>query len=141
MQPYWKYTKEKEIVKERAFGRDHLWHYNPDITAGSDTCFVKVVMNEGDGHDFHRHPEMNEILYILEGRAEQWIEDEMQYLGPGDSVYISPNVIHATFNAAKSNLVFLAVLSPANGWAAGTIDESDKAPYSTCRQMNKRKSE
>jgi len=136
MKPYWTFTKEKEIDKERAYGRDHYWHYNPDKSSEADTCFVKVVMKKGDGHDFHRHPKMNEILYFLEGHAEQWIEDEMQILGPGDSVYISPNVIHATFNAGESDLVFLAVLAPSAGWSAGTIDESHRKPYSTYRQLH-----
>ena len=58
-------------------------------------------MPPGGFHDFHRHPEMNEILYILIGTAEQWVEDEKQILGPAESVYIYPNVVHATFNAGE----------------------------------------
>ena len=132
---HWKFIHEKELPKERAFGRDHYWHFKPDISPDAETCFVKVVMQNGDGHDFHRHPEMNEILYILKGKAEQWVEDEKRILEVGDSVYIAPNVIHATFNAGEDELEFLAVLSPANGWEAGTIDESKRLPYSTYRSQ------
>ena len=90
---------------------------------------VKVVVPQGKGHDFHRHPEMHEILYILKGRAEQWIEDEMQFLETGDSVYIDANVVHATFNAGDGELEFLAILSPPEGWEAGTLDVSQEEPY------------
>jgi len=134
MNNYRKFVKDREINKEEAFGRDHYWHYNDALSPEADTFMVKVVMKKGDRHHFHRHPEMNEILYILKGTAEQWIEKEMQILGPGDSVYIDPDVVHAIFNAGEDELEFLAVLGPSRGWAAGTIDESQKAPYSDYRK-------
>lgn len=133
MNKYWKFVRDKEIQKEEAFGRDHYWHYN-DISSKAETYMVRVVVKKGDGHDFHRHPEMNEILYILKGTAEQWVEDEMKMLEPGDSVYIAPNVIHATFNGGDEDLEFLAVLSPHTGWEAGTIDESSRMPYAEYRK-------
>lgn len=134
MSKYWKFVHDKDIQKEKAFGRDHYWHFNDGTSKEAETYMVRVVMKKGDGHDFHRHPEMNEILYILKGRAEQWVETEMQIMGPGDSVYIAPDVIHATFNCGEEDLEFLAVLAPHSGWAAGTIDESKKLPYSEYRK-------
>ena len=118
---------------ERAFGRDHHWHYHPEIIKQADSYMVKVVMPEGGGHNFHVHPEMHEILYVLKGTAEQWIEDEMQLLKAGDSVYIGANVAHGTFNAGQGELEFLAILSPPEGWEAGTVDVSENAPYSEYR--------
>ena len=118
---------------ERAFGRDHHWHYHPKIIKQADSYMVKVVMPEGGGHNFHVHPEMHEILYVLKGTAEQWIEDEMQLLEAGDSVYIGANVAHGTFNAGLGELEFLAILSPPEGWGAGTVDVSENAPYSEYR--------
>lgn len=118
---------------ERAFGRDHHWHYHPEIIKQADSYMVKVVMPEGGGHNFHVHPEMHEILYVLKGTAEQWIEDEMQLLEAGDSVYIGANVAHGTFNAGQGELEFLAILSPPEGWEAGTVDVSENTPYSEYR--------
>ena len=89
---------------EKVMGRNHFWHYHPEIVEHADTFMVKVVMPKGGIHNFHRHPEMNEILYILKGTVEQWIEDEMQLLQAGDSVYIDPNVVHATINAGDDDL-------------------------------------
>lgn len=134
MEKYWKFVKEEDILKEKAFGRENQWHYHAEISKKANTYLVKVIVPKGGGHDFHRHPEMNEILYILKGKAEQWVEDEKQMLGPGDSVYIDPNVVHATINAGDGELEFLAILAPAEGWEAGTIDESMNLPYSTYRK-------
>ncbi len=133
MSKNWKFVKEKDQMFERAFGRDHYWHYHPESIEGAESYMVKVVVPEGDGHNFHVHPKMHEILYILKGRAEQWIEDEMQFLEAGDSVYIDADVVHATFNAGVGELEFLAILSPPNGWRAGTVDVSKELPYSGYR--------
>ncbi|WP_373519646.1 cupin domain-containing protein [Pricia sp.] len=133
MSKNWKFVKEKDQMFERAFGRDHYWHYHPEIIKGAESYMVKVVVPEGDGHNFHVHPKMHEILYILKGRAEQWIEDEMHFLEAGDSVYIDANVGHATFNGGKGELEFLAILSPPEGWEAGTVDVSEELPYSGYR--------
>ncbi len=133
MERDWKFVKEKDQMFETAFGRDHYWHYRPDTMEGAGSYMVKVVVPEGGGHNFHVHPGMHEILYVLRGTAEQWIEGEMQLLGPGDSVYIGAGVAHGTFNAGEGELEFLAILSPPEGWEAGTVDVSENAPYSEYR--------
>ena len=134
MPSFWKFQLGKDAPFEAVSGRDHYWHFNPQITPGADTIMVKVNMPKGGKHDFHRHPEMNEILYFIRGRAEQWVENERRILGAGDSVYIDPNVVHATFNAGEEVLEFLAILAPREGWKAGTIDEYENEPYKTYRK-------
>lgn len=129
----WKFVKEKDTMYERVMGRVHHWHYHPKVIEHAGSYMVKVVISPGDGHDFHVHPKMHEILYVLKGKAEQWIEDEMQILEAGDSVYIDANVVHGTFNAGDENLEFLAILSPPKGWEAGTVDVSGEEPYSEYR--------
>ncbi len=133
MNKKWKFVKGHNIMVEKALGRDHFWHYNPEITPLADTILVKAIIPENGCHNFHRHPEMNEILYILKGTAEQWVENEKQILKAGDSVYINPNVVHATFNVGDNDLEFLAILAPALGWESGTIDEYMNLPYSKYR--------
>jgi len=130
----WKFVKDKDTLFENVLGRDHYWHYNPEITKGAGIIMVKVKMPVGGLHNFHRHPKMNEILYILKGTAEQWVENEKQILKAGDSVYIDPDVVHGTFNAGDDELEFLAILSPEAGWEAGTIDEYMNKPYSEYRK-------
>lgn len=133
MAGHWKYIKEKDLLYEKVQDREHYWHTHPDTIEHPGSYMVKVVIKEGDGHDFHVHPEMHEILYVLRGQAEQWIEDEMEILNVGDSVYIDAGVVHATFNAGQGDLEFLAILSPHKGWGAGTVDRSGEEPYSTYR--------
>ncbi|MCK0156502.1 cupin domain-containing protein [Cellulophaga sp. F20128] len=134
MDKKWKFVKEKDLLLERVLGRVHYWHSHPEIIENGSTYLVKVVMPKGGCHDFHIHPEMNEILYILKGTAEQWIENEMEILKEGDSVFLDQNIAHATFNVGDDDLEFLAMLSPVDGWAAGTVDVSEDLPYSEYRK-------
>ena len=118
---------------EKVLGREHCWHYHPELTQQGDCFMVKVTIKPGEGHDFHKHPEMNEILYVLKGQVEQWVEDDIQLLDAGESVYITSNVVHASFNAGNEDLELLAILSPQEGWQAGTVDVFQELPYSNYR--------
>ena len=60
--------------------------------------------------------------------------DEKKILNAGDSVYIAPNLVHATFNITSEEIEFLAILAPGDGWKAGTIDEFMNLPYSNYRK-------
>ena len=131
MEKYSKFTHGKDAIVEELAGRDHYWHYSPELTKGAGIIMVKVKMPVGGKHDFHRHPKMNEIIYILKGSAEQWIEDEHRILEVGDSIYIDHDIVHATFNTGTEELEFLAILSPEDGWEAGTIDEYMNEPYAS----------
>ncbi len=128
------FMKNEDLMYEKVPGREHYWHYHPELIKQGDCLMVKVVVKEGGGHTFHKHPEMNEILYVLKGTAEQWVEDEMQLLEAGESVFIRSNVVHATFNGGKGELELLAILSPPSGWDAGTVDVSEELPYINYRE-------
>ncbi len=133
MKQKWKFVKKEDLLYEKVHGREHYWHYHPDTYDRPDSFMVTVVVKVGDGHDFHEHPDMHEILYVVKGQAEQWIENEVQLLEAGDSVYIEAGVVHATFNGGQGDLEFLAVLSPREGWMEGTVDRSQEQPYSDYR--------
>ncbi|MBP7951001.1 MAG: cupin domain-containing protein [Verrucomicrobiales bacterium] len=94
-------------------GRRHTWHCRPGFTPTEDLIFVKCVVPPGKFHAFHAHPNKEEMIYILAGEAEQWIEQKFEILGPGESAYIPKSVIHATFNASSDrDLEFIAVITP-----------------------------
>jgi quercetin dioxygenase-like cupin family protein len=59
---------------------------------------VEATFMPGKSHDFHRHPNQEEVIYVLEGQVEQWVEREHRLLGPGDAVVIPTAVVHASFN-------------------------------------------
>jgi hypothetical protein len=79
-------------------------------------------------------PNQEELLYVISGRIEQWVDQEMQILGPGDSSFIPAGVVHASFNAGTDEAKVLAILGPCVGDAGiEQGDMSGKAPWNGLR--------
>jgi len=70
---------------------------------------------------------------VVSGRAEQWVDHESRILGPGDTAHIPKDMVHGTYNAGDTDLVFLAILSPAVLEGPALVDMSGDAPWSSLR--------
>lgn len=111
----------------------HEWLCRPGLTDARDLLLVRVRMPPGTGHAFHRHPAMEEIIYVIDGQAEQWVDRESRRLGPGDMAHIPKDVVHGTYNAGDQTLVFLAILSPALFDGPALVDVSLDEPWTSLR--------
>ncbi len=129
----WRFISFAEAEVERLPGKTHHWYCKPDRVPGCDLLFVHASLSLGQAHRFHYHPNLEEILYILSGTAEQWAESSKKILKPGDSFYVSKGVVHATFNIGNEPLDFLAILSPAHKPGPITVEVSDQEPWKNLR--------
>ena len=59
------------------------WLCRNDIVPNQELLMVRANMEPGRCHPFHTHPTREEIIYILSGRAEQWLGHEHRILRPG----------------------------------------------------------
>ena len=109
------------------------WLCRSDVLPNRELLMVRANMEAGHSHPFHTHPNREEIIYILSGRAEQWIGREHRILGPGEMVLIPKGEVHGTYNPFRERLVFLAILAPANAPEPGIVDVSAQAPWNTMR--------
>jgi quercetin dioxygenase-like cupin family protein len=71
---------------------------------------IEATFNPGRAHAFHTHPGQEEVIFVLEGRIEQWIERDKRELGVGDVAVIEAGVVHATFNDGDVPARILAIL-------------------------------
>jgi len=111
----------------------HEWLSRPGLTDARLLQLVRVTMPPGAAHRFHRHPALEELLYVVSGRAEQWVGREHKILGPGDVAHVPLDEVHGTYNAFAEPLVFLAVLSPAVFEGPALIDVSQEEPWRSLR--------
>lgn len=111
----------------------HEWLSRPGLTAAEQLLMVRVLMPPGRAHQFHRHPAMEEIIYVVSGTAEQWVDREKRLLGPGDIAHIPADVVHGTYNAGSETLVFLAILAPAKFEGPALIDVHLDEPWRSLR--------
>lgn len=104
---------------------------NETLTGAERLILVRATFPAGEAHNFHKHPGREEIIYILSGRAEQWVGGQKQTLGPGEIAHIPQNTPHATYNPFDEELKILAILSPAEAEGEFTVDMSDEEPWRT----------
>jgi len=131
--PAWRFVSFLETEIERLPGKIHYWYCKPGLVRDSNLMFVRAHLLPGEAHRFHHHPNMEEILYVLSGAAEQWVEQEKRVMRTGDSVYLPAGIVHGTYNIGAEVLDFLAILTPARSAGPMTIEVSDQEPWKTLR--------
>lgn len=89
----------------------------------------------GQGHAFHKHPGQEEVIYVISGRIEQWVGEDCHELEPGDTAFILPGQVHASFNIGNEEARIVAILGPAVGESGTTtVDVYDELPWREIRR-------
>jgi quercetin dioxygenase-like cupin family protein len=120
----------KTEVEHADFPWCHVeWMSNAALTGAQQLLLVRAEFPPGEQHNFHLHPAREEIIYVLEGTAEQWVGQEKRLLGPGEMAHIPAGLAHATKNVGSVPLKFLAILAPSDAEGDFTVDVFDEAPW------------
>ena len=104
-----------------------------DVVQNEQLLLVRANMDPFRSHPFHKHPTREEIIFVISGRAEQWVGKEHRVVHPGEMAFIPMGEIHGTYNPFPEPLVFLAILSPANAAEPGIVDVSTEEPWASLR--------
>jgi len=117
---------------------EHAWGVFAAVSSPADGAerirAVEATFLPGKAHDFHRHPNQEEVIYVLGGELEQWVEDERRLIGTGDAVVIPAGVVHASFNVGTEPARIIAVLSPCVGEAGYEVEElAEQEPWRSMR--------
>jgi quercetin dioxygenase-like cupin family protein len=129
-----RFVTELEMEVDQLPWGPHEWLSRPALTEAEELLLVRVKMPAGEAHKFHRHPEMEEIIYVLSGTAEQWVDREKRILTAGQIAHIPKDVVHGTYNAGGDTLEFLAILSPAKCEGPVLVDICEEEPWKSMRQ-------
>lgn len=132
--PLRRFVAASETEVEAVDGKTHHWYFKEGLGDSESLVFVRARIVKGAGHAFHTHPEMDEIIYVLEGEMEQWLEQESRVLRPGDSIYIPRGVVHGCYNVSDAECEFLAILTPAKITGEFSVDVSQDEPWRSLRK-------
>ena len=129
-----KFISSTEVKREELEWGSLAWFSSPVASAAKNLVVLEVNLRPAGCHDFHKHPDQEEVIYVLEGEIEQWVDREKRALRPGDSAFIGAGVVHASFNVTDANAKILAILGPCVG-AEGyeLIDVSREEPWAHLR--------
>jgi quercetin dioxygenase-like cupin family protein len=111
------------------------WMSHPPSTSAKQLTVIDVTLSPGKGHDFHKHPDQEEVLYVVAGTVEQWVDREKRMLGPGDSAFVPADMVHASFNAGSTDAKIVAILGPCVGDGGyELVDVAGEAPWKDLRR-------
>ena len=123
-----------EVERDVMEGFELGWHSRPETTGAGQLVVIEVKLEPGGGHDFHRHPNQEEVIYVLDGEIEQWVDRRRRTLRAGDSAFIPAAMVHASFNVSGAPARLLAILAPSIGEEGYELEEvHQQSPWSELR--------
>jgi quercetin dioxygenase-like cupin family protein len=130
-----KFVMAAEVVREQPDWGALAWSCRPADTGAKDLVVIEVTLAPGGGHAFHKHPQQEEVIYVIEGEVEQWLDRQKRVLRSGDAVFIPAGVVHASFNVAGAKARMLAILGPCVGRENGyeVTEVADLEPWKGLR--------
>jgi quercetin dioxygenase-like cupin family protein len=110
------------------------WYSRPTNTGAAQLVVIEVTLQPGFGHNFHKHPNQEEVIYVLEGQVEQWLEDQKQVLNVGDAIFVNKDIVHASFNSFDKPARLHVTLGPCLGEAGyALVDVANQEPWKSLR--------
>jgi quercetin dioxygenase-like cupin family protein len=130
-----KFVLSSEAKREQLDWGELGWLSSPGETQAKDLVVIEVELIPGGGHAFHKHPDQEEVIYVVSGEVEQWLEKEGRTLTAGDSVFIPKDVVHASFNVSGAPARLLAILGPCMESDSGydVVEVADQEPWASLR--------
>ena len=102
------------------------WVCRPASAEAKQLAVLDVTITPTKGHEFHKHPDQEEVIYVISGSIEQWIEEKKQVLNPGDAVFIPANMVHASFALGDQDAHLLAIMGPSVGDGGYVMEDVSK---------------
>jgi quercetin dioxygenase-like cupin family protein len=130
-----KFVIAKETKPEVLDWGKLAWLSNPPSTGAKDLTVIDVTLAPGKGHDFHKHPDQEEVIYVVSGKVEQWVDQQSRVLASGDCAFIPADVVHASFNVGDTDAKVVAILGPCFGQIGyELVDVANNAPWKDLRK-------
>jgi mannose-6-phosphate isomerase-like protein (cupin superfamily) len=108
------FSEEKKVPTEAGY---QYWFADKTFLDDGRTLKLSVVDKGKATHAPHRHVE-DEFFFILEGKAEFYLEGKTKVVGPNTSLYCPSNMEHGIRNVGETQLKYLVIkkydLNPAD---------------------------
>lgn len=123
--------RERQLEVESFPWGNMNWLAGPPITPSALLHVARVQIKPNCVWSFHRHPDMEEVIFVTSGKVEQWIDQKSQVLHAGESATIPQNIVHATFNNEIQPAEVIMIHCPARTEESSTISVVTEEPWRT----------
>src|ERR1700674_562254 len=95
-----KFISSTEVKREELEWGSLAWFSSRAASNSKNLVVLEVTLSPAGGHNFHRQPNQEELIYVIEGEIKQWVDLEKRMLRPGDSAFNGADVVHLAFNVS-----------------------------------------
>ena len=92
-------TQNRRLIGEETVGAKNI-----EIVLG--------VVGKDGGAQPHLHPGIEQVVYVLEGRARAEVDGEVGEMEPGDTCYFPPDTPHSFTAISETPVKCLVIYSP-----------------------------
>ena len=83
------------------------------VSDGRLFAFHFVAPPGFDGPALHRHPDVDEAFYLVDGALTVQVDDQRQEVGAGQAVFVPGRDAHAFCNPTETPATFIGITTPA----------------------------
>lgn len=116
----------EDVERMHLEGRDLRWFVTPE-TIGAEKLSIAIMNCPAHSivRPLHSHKDIEEIIFILEGQGEAWVDGETEYFKKGDAVLFPSNSKHQVRNIGDDELVTASIFSAPTSPDTYVIYEED----------------
>jgi quercetin dioxygenase-like cupin family protein len=98
-------TEPSAGIPERGWlDMDVRWLITKDSVGAAKTVFGVTYFPPGSKHELHRHPNAEEVEYLISGSGIAYVGDDAVELGPGEAVFVPQNAYHGFENNSDAEV-------------------------------------
>ncbi len=99
-------TESSPGIPERGWlDMDVRWLVTADSVGATQTVFGITYFPPGSKHELHRHPNAEEVEYLISGTGIAYVGDDSVELSPGEAVFVPRNEYHGFENNSDAEVV------------------------------------
>ena len=105
---------------------DVRWLVTGEGVGAKQTVFGVTTFPPGARHEIHRHPNAEEVEYLVSGHGVAYVDDDAIELGPGEAVFVPQNSYHGFENTSNGEVVMAWLYAGASSLeAAGFVTRAE----------------
>jgi quercetin dioxygenase-like cupin family protein len=105
---------------------DVRWLVTRDSVGADRTVFGVTIFPPGSRHEIHRHPNAEEVEFLISGHGIAYVGDDAIELGPGEAVFVPRDAYHGFENTSAEEVTMAWLYSGAASLAeAGFVTRSE----------------
>ena len=111
-----KIIHESDVEEKRVPGRYIRWIADGKTMQPKflSSCVIRVLPGE-TVQPAHSHPEGEELIYIITGRGEAWVDGEIEPMRAGTAVLFEQGKVHMIRNTGDEEMKVICFFSPPTG--------------------------